>query len=538
MELQKRVMEQYKIGIMNKESKKMEYITKIHSIAILMMAAVIIACSGGSDTIEDVKPVTPDTPKTLNKYTFTVYASKSAGKSNTRALSLDGNTLSSSWGTSEHIYVKKGSTWATGSLQPQSNETTAQLSGTLSDITINAGDDLTLQFPRQNIDYTGQVGTIEDIAAKYDYATATARVTSVNDGNISANPVTFDNQQAIVKFVLQNSEGMPISASSLTISDEGTNLVQSITADGTVTKGDITIIPASPTSEIFAALSDLSNSKVTLTAIVGSDTYTYEKTGVTFENSQYYVITVKMIKRPAFLSATSDDIGKVIGADGNLYNTKSDATAANTTASAVIAYVGSVGSVETGSNFKGLAIALYDCSNSNCTWQKDRSSKTSVYWCSQNNTTCTSIQAENITNALLYKNGISMTSELTSHATHSHYAAIAASTYNVTRPDIGTSGWFLPSVGQWELIVQGLTGKSTPLTSSRNSEYYATPVSAKIIAAGGSALSYENQYGYWSSIELSERFSSYMNFYTGYTNQYAKQPANDAGGYVRSVFAF
>ena len=100
-------MEQNKLGAIHKEGKNMRYITKIYSTAIMMMAAVIIACSGGSETIEDVKPVTPDTPKTLNKYTFTVNASKSAGKSNTRALSLDGNTLNSSWATSEHIYVKK-----------------------------------------------------------------------------------------------------------------------------------------------------------------------------------------------------------------------------------------------------------------------------------------------------------------------------------------------------------------------------------------------------------------------------------------------
>ena len=295
MELRTRVMEQNKLGAIHKEGKNMRYITKIYSTAIMMMAAVIIACSGGSETIEDVKPVTPDTPKTLNKYTFTVNASKSAGKSNTRALSLDGNTLNSSWATSEHIYVKKGSTWATGALQPQSNEANAQLSGTLSDITINAGDDLTLQFPRQDIDYTGQIGTIEDIAAKYDYATATARVTGVSDGNISANPVSFDNQQAIVKFTLNKYNGEAIDLTSLTISSANNKIVQSIAEpSGTIQYGSITITPTEATNEVFVAIRQSEADDITLTASDGTYTYLFTKENMLFDAGKYYSVTVKM----------------------------------------------------------------------------------------------------------------------------------------------------------------------------------------------------------------------------------------------------
>ena len=58
----------------------------------------------------------------------------------------------------------------------------------------------------------------------------------------------------------------------------------------------------------------------------------------------------------ALSEATSEDIGKIVGTDGNIYDTQDDATAAGTTAVAMIAYVGSDTDNDTYTN--GLAIAL------------------------------------------------------------------------------------------------------------------------------------------------------------------------------------
>ena len=140
----------------------------ILSMAALLMAsaAVFTACSS-DDNITSEQPANP-----TGKYTMTVSASK-GGDATTRALTLDGKTLNATWATSENVYVKKGSDWATGSLKPQADGATATLKGTLSGIQINATDELTLQFPKSgDISYTGQVGTLEDIAANYDYAVA------------------------------------------------------------------------------------------------------------------------------------------------------------------------------------------------------------------------------------------------------------------------------------------------------------------------------------------------------------------------------
>ena len=61
--------------------------------------------------------------------------------------------------------------------------------------------------------------------------------------------------------------------------------------------------------------------------------------------------------------ATAEDLGKMIGADGNIYADADAATAANTTVVAVIAYVGSETGNDTYKN--GLAIALADEAKSN-----------------------------------------------------------------------------------------------------------------------------------------------------------------------------
>ena len=60
----------------------------------------------------------------------------------------------------------------------------------------------------------------------------------------------------------------------------------------------------------------------------------------------------------ALAKATAEDLGKIAGADGKIYATKADAEAANTTAVAMIAYVGS----DTGNDTytHGMALALSD----------------------------------------------------------------------------------------------------------------------------------------------------------------------------------
>ena len=314
----------------------------ILSMAVLLMAsaAVFTACSS-DDNITGEQPANP-----TGKYTMTINASK-GGDATTRALSLEGKTLNATWATTEHVYVKKGDTWADGSLQPQAAGATATLKGTLSDVTITADDVLTLQFPKSgDISYDGQVGTLEDIAANFDYATATVTVADVSaTGNIvpTTATTTFENHQAIVKFTLTDK------ATSSAINT--TKLVISVGAT------DYTINPTSATNVIYAAIPGFTGQTVKLTTTVGDYTYIYEKANVSFTNGQYYEIGVKMIVYPTVLSAvTADYHGSVICSDGTVYPPKTAVPDGKTA-------VGILGKVtETG---HGLILSLQNATNQN-----------------------------------------------------------------------------------------------------------------------------------------------------------------------------
>ena len=263
----------------------------ILSLAALLMAsaAVFTACSN-DDNITGEQPANP-----TGKYTMTINASK-GGDATTRALSLgrnDANTknvLNATWDENEVVLVyQNGSQIGTlYSAASATNETT--LTGELS--TPNAGQDLTLYFhTNATPSYAGQDGTLATIASSYDFcapATITAGSFTVSGSTVSTtSSASFGaNQQAIVKFTLKDKGNgdAAISATKLVIS---------------VGTTDYTITPASATSEIYAAIPGFTGQTVTLTATVGSDTYTYEKSGVSFTNGKYYEIGVKMTKQAA-----------------------------------------------------------------------------------------------------------------------------------------------------------------------------------------------------------------------------------------------
>ena len=295
--------------------------------ALLMAgAAIFTACSSDDAVVEQTPEQSAD-----KTYTLTVQASKGMG---TRALTLDEtttpNTLNATWKTDENVYVMKvvesatraGAptgvktiTWADGSLSPQAVGTTATLTGSLSGYTIEADDELTLQFPRGgngiiDLDYRGQDGTLEKIASDYDYATAKITVANVdNGGNITTenDPVDFTNQQAIVRFTLLDKAGNAINPTELTVSPAvATASYQdnySLQNNGTT---NLIITPDGSTNVVYAALRGVDNRDLTLTATVGDNTYTYEKSGVTFTHGKFYDIAVKMnAATPLTMEATT-----------------------------------------------------------------------------------------------------------------------------------------------------------------------------------------------------------------------------------------
>jgi len=258
----------------------------INIFALSVLGAALVACSSNDDSVEQI--TTQPQPNTT--YTLNVNVSKS-NSGITRALTEDGTTMNATWATTENIYVKNGDVWCVNALHPQTAEASSTLKGFIkgTEFSATAGHNtLNLYFPRQwdgEPDYTGQNGTLSDIAEKFDYATAgPITITGVNEEtkvvNLSyGSPLKFDNLQAIVKFILKN-DGSEINPSSLSIKV------------GDVEIASLTNL-AGNTNTLYAAIPGSNDSRnITLIATVGGTNYTFTKSSVTLKNGLYYIIEV------------------------------------------------------------------------------------------------------------------------------------------------------------------------------------------------------------------------------------------------------
>jgi len=225
---------------------------------------------------------------------FTVEAFKGGCIANTRGLNPPDqeNKIVPIWKESDRVTVFSSYGAEIGTMTPKttgSSTTTlvANLNGN-----VKKGDKLNLVFPRTGRDYTGQKGNLDNIAAKYDYATTQVTVQYVDGSFVSATDAHFINQQAIVRFNLTDANSNnPISVSELTISADG--LLQNAT-----TTGPIIITPTNATNEIYAALSGLKGI-VTLTATNGTTTWTYvTPEAKTIDDGYFYRVNCKMKANP------------------------------------------------------------------------------------------------------------------------------------------------------------------------------------------------------------------------------------------------
>ena len=229
------------------------------------------------------------------------------------------------------------------------------------------------------------------------------------------------------------------------------------------------------------------------------------------------------------LSASA--VGEIVCSDGLAYAAADkNNLPTGVKAVAIVAYVGDAGSVDASSStYKGLAIAMSDAIGdfgANCTW----GDWGATYHCVS--------ESNDIATAIGYKDGISSTNTLTSDG-HYHDAATAAASNNGTAAPTGTSGWFLPSIGQWNLIVQGLASKkagsavTTDITRwDENDTYKASNLNSVITDAGGTGFSFDS--GYHSSTQYDSEDCWHMDISSGRAWSYGFS----AGDYVRSVLAF
>lgn len=249
-----------------------------------MTAAILVLTACSNDLVRE-----HSLPN--NGCVLTLEAHKGRAGADTRGLKQADETSSieAIWSEGDRVTVLSADGLQVGTMVPlTTGSATTKLKAELH-TPVSIGDNLTLMLPRTKRDYTGQKGTLADIAAKYDYATDVVTVVYADETFVSATDANFANQQAIVKFNLRETDGVtPVKASKLTVSATGLKTDDSHT-------GDITIIPETATSEIYAALSGISGQEVTLSATTDAYTYTCTTTSPkSFEDSKYYYVKANM----------------------------------------------------------------------------------------------------------------------------------------------------------------------------------------------------------------------------------------------------
>jgi hypothetical protein len=227
---------------------------------ILLIAALLGAMVWSGCMKEELTPQ-EEAPQGTT-WTVTVRAEKADGPQ-TKGLEIgdefDDTLLKSIWKAGEEVKVYlDGACIGTLTATPDGLDAhKATLSGdiTTTGITPNVTT-LTLLTPRDTWDYTGQAGTLLDVAGSiektYHYTMASpVLVTGVSGNNITTEDASFLNQQSIYRLSFKYSSDV-INAKSVTISGAAGELVQSQNVTGTtVTKGDISVTLGSATSDPF-----------------------------------------------------------------------------------------------------------------------------------------------------------------------------------------------------------------------------------------------------------------------------------------------
>ena len=258
----------------------------------------------------------------------------------------DAGKINVAWVAGDEIYIDDDNSDATctATVGEVAADGSATISGTFS-TEVNAGANISAYYPALSMTnpaafmakFESQDGTLAFIQNNLDYRMGMSSISVAGNEATLASPLKMDSQIAIWKLTLQNSSSEPLAATKVTVKS-GSDVMASTTNIGA-------------TSTVYLAVhwSHLPvNATVTIEATVGSDTYTYSKTGISLAAGNYYQSTVTMAK-PITLTLTSPAVGQVIGSDGKNYAASS--VPSGVTKVAMIAYV-------SGSN--GLAIALAD----------------------------------------------------------------------------------------------------------------------------------------------------------------------------------
>lgn len=252
--------------------------------------------------------------------------------------------------------------------------------------------------------------------------------------------------------------------------------------------------------------------------------------------------------QPNRFDADSDpgDVGKIIAKNGLLY-TLDQADYYGISESdriAIVGYVGSAGSAdESSATYKGLAISLKDVNDGErYAYSTVRTKICATSYNTDINENGQDDYDDEIDTSIFYncKSGIETTDLLYSHNTdHTHPVAIACKEYDVDISGISNiSGWFFPSIGQWNLVLKALLDKNENIPffiqgylAEEMDDDYRTEAVNKIMIKSGTTFMNSH---YWTFPEKDARYTKGIAFTHGAIGGGTKTGANP----VRPFFAF
>lgn len=446
--------------------------------ALALMGAMMTGCSS-DDNFDNPQQI--ENKSNVVTLTTTVGFDASAG---TRALTIDGANGVKTFAENDQIavvYKKKtgGATAVAVSKKLTSTDISADSKSATFTVTLDDPDkteDVTYIYPAAMAKADGSVnydalatqdGTLATLGSKLDYCTKSG---AWNADNLPT--LKLENQLAILALTLKDING----------ANEITGNVTGVTVKAG--EDTYTVNRSAAAGPIYVAIKPIASKNVVVATTGGSKDYVKLLTGKTYASGNGYSVSWKMTPIIPFTEATANDVGRVIALDRNVYDNTTIATAVNTTAVAIISYVGNPGDVGVGW-YRGLAIGMSDAGGG-------------VVW---------------------------------------DAAARAAEDNNGTVVPGGTSGWFLPSIAQLGKVCQGLATKkkgtavTAELSVVANENYTYTNLNSIITGAGGTGFV---DRAYCTSTAYNEASAWYFHFRTGKLDNKPKTEVGD----VRSVIAF
>ena len=268
-------------------------------ISVLLLGLGISSCGKIEQIIEKETP--ENVVEEEEVWTLKVEAGDK-GDAVTKALSMNTDgTIKSEWVQGDEVkvykYLDNGQLSLVANIGTLSAETGGEhttFSGTLTSAEgLSVGSTLRLSYPDHNTDYRGQNGTLEYISNNCNFSYAEVEITELNTDTrvITTTNATFHNTQAIWKMKFQDANG-DINVSSVTIAAD---YIKNYTSGSMAFVGQITITPATPTNEIWVAVSSMNRDNNYVIKCVTDDSrkLTCVKKG-NLLSGNYYISTLTM----------------------------------------------------------------------------------------------------------------------------------------------------------------------------------------------------------------------------------------------------